>query len=108
MLDVNNSLEFGGTVPDVIKFKFLIAVSLINLLTNSLISNPFASKFDKKLESLAYDTTDICTITDNSESKNGKYRVTDGSVSYIAYSDTDNFKVGDQVRVNIPNNDYTQ
>ena len=63
---------------------------------------------DKKLESLAYDTTDICTITDNSESKNGKYRVTDGSVSYIAYSDTDNFKVGDQVRVNIPNNDYTQ
>jgi hypothetical protein len=62
---------------------------------------------DKKLEGLAYDTTVICTIVDSSDCKNGKYRVTDGSVSYIAYSDSDKFREGDQVRVNIPNNDYS-
>jgi hypothetical protein len=50
---------------------------------------------DKKLEDLAYDTTVICTIIDSSDKKNGKYRVTDGSVSYIAYSDNDKFREGD-------------
>jgi hypothetical protein len=63
---------------------------------------------DKKLENLAFDTTAICTITDDSNSKNGEYQVTDGSVTYIAYSEEDKYKKGNQVRVSIPNNDYSQ
>lgn len=63
---------------------------------------------DKKLEDLAYDTSLICCITDNSDSKNGKYRVTDGSVSYTVYSEDDSYKIGDYVRIIIPNNDYSQ
>ena len=63
---------------------------------------------DKKLEDLAYDSTEICTITNASDCKNGKYRVTDGSVSYIAYSDQDNYREGEQVRVNVPKGDFTQ
>jgi hypothetical protein len=50
---------------------------------------------DKKLENIAYDTTEVCTIVDSSDRKNGKYRVTNGSVSYIAYSDNDKFREGD-------------
>jgi hypothetical protein len=50
---------------------------------------------DKKLEGLAYDTTLICTISDDSERKNGKYQVTDGSVSFTAYASEDNYTVGD-------------
>lgn len=63
---------------------------------------------NKKLEDVSYDTTIICTIINDSESKNGVYRVTDGSMSYIAYSDKDNYREGEQVRVNIPMGDYTQ
>jgi hypothetical protein len=50
---------------------------------------------DKKLESLNYDITTICTIVDDTDKKNGKYRVTDGSVSFIAYADTDNYRSGE-------------
>lgn len=63
---------------------------------------------DKKLENIAYDTTIICTITDNTDKKNGKYRVTDGSVSFIAYSDVSTYRNGEQVRVTVPQGDMTQ
>ena len=35
---------------------------------------------DKSLEGLSYDTTEICTIIDDSNAKNGVYQVTNGSV----------------------------
>lgn len=63
---------------------------------------------DKKLEGLAFDTTIICTVTDNTNSKNGEYRVSDGNTIYIVYSEDSSYKVGEQVRVEIPNNDYTR
>jgi hypothetical protein len=50
---------------------------------------------DKRLENLSYDTTEICTIIDNSLRKNGEYRVTDGSISYIAYSENNNYRNGE-------------
>ena len=62
----------------------------------------------KRLEDVSYDSTIVCTITDTSDSKNGKYRVTNGSMTYFAYSDQSDFKNGDQVRVNIPMGDYSQ
>lgn len=63
---------------------------------------------DKKLENLNYDTTIICTITDNSDGKNGKYRVTDGSMAFTAYSDVSTYRSGEQVRVNVPQGDMTK
>lgn len=63
---------------------------------------------DKRLENLNYDTTIICTITDNSDSKNGKYRVTDGSIAFTAYSDVSTYRSGEQVRVNVPQGDMTK
>lgn len=63
---------------------------------------------DKRLEEVSYDKTIICTITDNSDGKNGKYRVSDGSATYIAYSDLDDYRNGDQVRVSIPMGDFSQ
>ena len=50
---------------------------------------------DRRLEDVSYDSTIICTIVDDSEKKNGKYRVSDGSVTYVAYSDQDSYKKGD-------------
>jgi hypothetical protein len=50
---------------------------------------------DKKLENVSFDSTIICSVINNSNSKNGEYKVSDGSVSYIAYSDQSDYKVGD-------------
>lgn len=50
---------------------------------------------DKKLENVSYDSTIVCTIVDASKSKDGKYRVTDGSVTYLAYSDQSKYRNGE-------------
>lgn len=63
---------------------------------------------EKRLDEVSFDTTVICTITDASNSKNGEYRVTDGSVSYKAYSDVDSYVTGQQVRVSVPMGDFSQ
>ena len=63
---------------------------------------------DKRLEDVAYDSTIICTIIDDSDKKNGKYRVSDGSVTYVAYSDQNNYKKGDQIRMSVPMGDFSQ
>lgn len=63
---------------------------------------------DRRLEDVAYDSTIICTIMDDSDKKNGKYSVTDGSIVYVAYSDQSTYKNGDQVRVSIPMGDFSQ
>jgi hypothetical protein len=47
---------------------------------------------DKKIEEVSFDTTIICTVVDASNSKNGIYRVSNGSTVFIAYSDVDNYK----------------
>ena len=63
---------------------------------------------EKRLDDVSFDTTVICTITDASNSKNGEYRVTDGSTSYKAYSDLDSYVTGEQVRVSVPMGDFSQ
>jgi hypothetical protein len=63
---------------------------------------------DKRLEDVAYDSTIICTIIDDSDKKNGKYRVSDGSVTYVAYSDQNNYKKGEQIRMSVPMGDFSQ
>ena len=63
---------------------------------------------DKELEELAFDTTIVCRIIDDSNSKNGKYKVTDGSITFDAYSENSEYKSGESVRVTVPNNDYSQ
>jgi hypothetical protein len=57
---------------------------------------------------LAYDKTVICTITDDSEKEIGKYTVTDGSMTFEAYSDNKDYKKDNQVLVTIPNGDWSQ
>ena len=63
---------------------------------------------DKELEELAFDTTIVCRIIDDSNSKNGKYKVTDGSITFDVYSENSEYKSGESVRVTVPNNDYSQ
>lgn len=61
-----------------------------------------------QLEGLAYDKTLLCSIVDNSQAKEGVYRVSDGSVEFTAYSTDKNFNVGANVYVQIPQGDFNQ
>lgn len=61
----------------------------------------------KKLEDVSFDTTIICTVVDDSDRKNGKYRVTNGTTVFDAYSDSADYRTDDSVRVQVLNGDYS-
>lgn len=58
------------------------------------------------LEGLAFDKTVECIITDDSLRTQGTYTVTDGSVSFTAYSENTSYRKNTAVYVTIPNGDY--
>lgn len=57
---------------------------------------------------IACDVTEICTIVDATDCKNGHYVVTNGTIRFDAYSASSDYKVKDVVRVSIMNGDYSQ
>lgn len=65
---------------------------------------------DQRLANISYDKTDVCIITDASDAKNGRYWVSpnNGETRYEAYSESEEYKKGESVRVSILNGDYTQ
>lgn len=62
----------------------------------------------KRLEGISYDITDTVYIIDNTEAEKGKYKVSDGSATYYAYSSNTTYKIDDVVYMTVPNGDYTQ
>jgi hypothetical protein len=64
---------------------------------------------EKCLNEVACDKTEICTITDDSDKKNGCYIVSNGSAKFNAYvkHQDEKYKINDSVRVSIPNGDYS-
>ena len=62
----------------------------------------------KRIENLPYNTTKVCIIIDDTHKDIGLYRVSDGSTKFNVYSELDTYKVDDQVRVSIDNNDLTR
>lgn len=66
----------------------------MEIITNSIIKD------------IPYDRTINCTIINDKDKKNGKYIVTNGSATFTAYSETEQYNVNDKVRVNIPEGNY--
>ncbi len=62
----------------------------------------------KRLEGISYDVTDTVTIINADEAKNGKYKVSNGSATYYAYSSDTTYEEDDVVYMTVPNGDYTQ
>jgi hypothetical protein len=60
------------------------------------------------LQEVSFDKTIVCTITDDSDKKNGHYIVTDGNIRFDAYTTNVNYRVDDQVRVSILNGDFSE
>lgn len=64
----------------------------------------------ERMSDISYDKTEICTIVDASNAKNGRYWVSpnNGQTRYEAYSESDEYEKGESVRVSILNGDFTQ
>jgi uncharacterized protein with PhoU and TrkA domain len=60
------------------------------------------------VKGVAYDKTLTCTITNADNKDEGEYTVTDGSVTFKAYSEVTNYTVNTVVYVTIPQGDYKQ
>lgn len=59
-----------------------------------------------RINRVSYDKTILCEIVDASNAENGEYKVTDGSTTYVAYSENTTYTKGISVYVTIPNGDY--
>lgn len=61
----------------------------------------------QKVDSLNFNKTIRCCITDDSKAELGEYTVTDGSSTFVVYSDNTTYAEGTYVYVLIPNGDFT-
>ena len=64
----------------------------------------------QRLEQINFDTTSLCTITDDSKKDQGKYKVKvhNGLTEYVAYSASTDYSTGDNVYVQVPNSDMNE
>lgn len=62
----------------------------------------------ERIKSINYDTTLTCTITDDSQKKEGIYKVNNGSATFTAYSSNTTYSKGNVVYVQVPNGDWNE
>ena len=79
--------------------------------TNNIAESIFDSIaliVEKRIANLDYDKTIVCTIVSIDEEKNNVYMVTDGSTRFKVQGDGAKYQVDDQVRVLVPEGDFTK
>ena len=59
----------------------------------------------KRLNSLDFDKTMVCTVIDVSNSKSGIYKVSDGVTTFEAFSENTTYTIDTKVYVQVPNGD---
>ena len=74
---------------------------------NDIICEAIDTIVNSRLSEIKFDQTIICTITDISKRDQGEYTVTDGSITFQAFSDSKNYSNNSQVQVLIPSGDWT-
>jgi hypothetical protein len=62
----------------------------------------------QQLSTVGYDKTLVYTITDDKTKDKGSYTVSDGNVSFTAYTEDTSYKKDDKVYVTVPQGDFTQ
>jgi hypothetical protein len=68
-------------------------IKLANI--NDIVCTAAEIVANNKIEKLSYDKTIVATILNNSEANSGRYYVSDGSVSFYAYSTNTSLRVND-------------
>lgn len=83
----------------------------MNEITSEKVSDNLFEAMDiiigARLHELAYDKTIICTIEDASKKADGEYQVTDGSITFTAFSNVTTYTEDSKVQVIIPNGDWS-
>lgn len=78
----------------------------VNHYENQLLG-AFNLLMDNKLKGIAFDQTIVCTIEDNKDKKDGKYRVkTNDGLVFDAYSEITNYQKNANIYVTIPQGNY--
>ena len=76
---------------------------------NDILCEAIGIVVDGKLNNITYDKTVICTIVDNSKKDEGYYTVTtEDNVKFDAISESNKYRIDDQVYVTIPQGDYSK
>ena len=60
------------------------------------------------IDKITFDKTILCTIIDDSNKKNGEYKVSNGSSSFFAYTTDTSLNNNDNVYVQIPSGDWNE
>jgi hypothetical protein len=81
---------------------------IFNDNTVDTAAQAMSALLSQQLSTVGYDKTLVYTITDDSTKDKGSYTVSDGSVTFIAYSEDTKYKKDDKVYVTIPQGDFTQ
>lgn len=63
---------------------------------------------ENRIANLDYDKTIICTVIDNSNSKNDIYIVSDGNIKFEAFGQGNFYLINDTVRVEVSNGDWSK
>ena len=80
------------------------------------MAHDYAEDLFKSIQTIAehcykdqkFDETIVCVVIDDSDCKNGHYVVSNGSIKFDAYSDSQDYRNDNSVRVTILKGDYSQ
>ena len=62
---------------------------------------------NKATSEIAFDSTIKCIIINNDNAEDGYYTVANGNTKFTAYSEVTTYQINENVRVSVPNNDFT-
>lgn len=75
---------------------------------NEIMCQAVDTLITHRLKDITYDKTIICEIIDDSDKEKGHYIVSDGTIKFDAYSESNKYRKSNQVYVIIPQGDYSQ
>ena len=75
---------------------------------NEILCQAVDTIIAQRISEISFDRTIACTITDDTNKSSGEYTVTDGSITFEAYCDSDKYRNNQRVYVQIPMGDYSQ
>lgn len=73
---------------------------------NEILCQAIDTIVAKRISEISFDKTILCIISNDSKKESGEYTVTDGAVSFQAFSDNNKYQEGHKVYVQIPMGDY--
>lgn len=75
--------------------------------TNEQLFNAIDIILNQRLQNLSYNKTIIGVVIDDSRKNENWYRISSDNIKFNAYSENQIYNIGDQVRIQIINGDFS-